>query len=173
MLDWVFTTAFLLAVGFITFNGVFMLIAPAKHRRFLAWASRANSWSQPVGEQPRHGLEIERRLAGVGLAGMGIFLAWSILRDAIYGKAEASPRPALPNLGTVWFPLFLGLSIFALGVFVILRPGAIVHWSVKHQPASREISQATLDRWRIGARLLGAGFVLGGFYTLWVTLTRQ
>jgi hypothetical protein len=169
MPDWVFRTAFLLAASFMTFNGVFMLIAPAKHRRFLAWVSRANSWSQP-GEQHQLGLEIERRLAGIGLAGMGIFLAWSMFRDATHGKAETSP---LPNLGTVWFPLFLGLSIFALGAFVILLPGVIVQCSIKHQPTSREISRPTLDRWRMGARLLGAGFLMGGLYTLWVALMRQ
>ncbi len=173
MPDWVFKAAFLLAASFMTFNGVFMLVAPAKHRRFLAWVSRANSWSQPVREQPRHGLEIERRLTGVGLAGMGIFLAWSMLRDAIYSKAEASPLPGLPNLHPVWFPLFLGLSVFILGVFVILLPGTIVQWSVRHQPTSREISRSTLDRWRMGARLLGAGFLVGGLYTLWVALMRQ
>ncbi len=168
MPDWAFKTAFLLAASLMTLNGVLMLIAPAKHRRFLAWVSRANSWSLPVGEQPQHGLEIERRLAGIGLAGMGVFFAWSMFRDATRGTAETD----LPKLGAAWFPSFLGLSIFALGVFVILMPGRIVQWSIKHQPTSREISTSALDRWRMGARLLGVGFLLGGLYTLWVSLMR-
>jgi len=170
MPDWAFYTAFLLAASFVTFNGLFMALAPAKHRRFLAWMSQADSWSQPVRGQRRNGLEIERRLAGVGLTGIGIFLALNAARNAIYGKGEPGSFPSPHGIGSTWFPLVVGVCLLASGVFITWRPQSVVQWSKRHQPIAVEIPDHTSVIWKRGVRLLGGVFILGGLYTLWVAL---
>jgi uncharacterized protein YjeT (DUF2065 family) len=170
MPNWAFYTAFLLAASFVMFNGLFMVVAPSKHRRFLAWMSQANSRSRPVGEQGRNGLEIERRLAGAGLAGIGILLTWHAARTAIYGKALLRPFPTTPNSGDKFFPVAVGVCLLAAGIFITFRPQSVVQWNKKHQPISAEVSDSTLANWKNGARLLGVAFMIGAIYTLWIAL---
>jgi hypothetical protein len=88
MSDWVFYTLFLLVIAFVIFNGILMLVAPAKHRRFLFWFGRASSWSQPVRQEPGRGPEIERRLAGFLMAVVGIYIAWGVMLNAAVGKKK-------------------------------------------------------------------------------------
>ena len=73
MPDWLFIALFSAVAGFIGFNGFLMLFAPGKHRRFLAWFGRTESWSED------RGLEIQRRLAGGLMLLMGAYLLYQAL----------------------------------------------------------------------------------------------
>jgi hypothetical protein len=106
MPDWAFYTLFLSVIAFWIFNGILMLVAPAKHKRFLYWFGRSRSWSRPIDEQPRRGLEFERRLAGLGIAGMGIYIAWSTIRQIAFGeRSQMSDRSVLRPRGDSFSPV--------------------------------------------------------------------
>ena len=171
MPDWAFYTLFLLVIAFWIFNGILMLVAPAKHRRFLYWFGRSGSWSRPIDGQPQRGLELERRLAGLGIAGMGIYIAWSVVRNIALGRSSTDVnRSVLSSTRGGSFSPFIGVCLLFFGGFIVLRPQSIVEWSKRHQPIPSEIPETTLATWRIGARLLGAAFMFGGIYTLWIAL---
>jgi len=168
MPDWAFYTAFLLAASFVTFNGLFMVVAPARHRWFLASMIHAAPRSQPVHEQSTNRLEIERRLAGAGLTVIGIFLTLHAARNVIYGKAEPGPFPSAPNIVNKSFPVAVGVCLLAAGIFMTFRPQSVVQWSKIHQPISTEVPDSTLAKWKNGARFLGVAFMMGAIYTLWI-----
>jgi|ERR1035437_6093009 hypothetical protein len=173
MPDWAFYTLFFSVVAFWIFNGILMFVAPAKYRRFLYWFGRSRSWSRPIDEQPQLGLglELERRLAGLGLAGMGIYIAWSVIRNIALGERSTDVgRSVLSSPRGDSFSLINGVCLLFFGVFIVLRPQSIVEWSKRHQPVPSEIPETTLATWKVGARLLGAAFMLGGIYTLWIAL---
>jgi hypothetical protein len=71
-------------MSFVIFNGLFMLTAPKKHRSFLVWFRGGRS---EVDGSTGSGLELGRRLAGVGLASIGIYVASSVIHDAALNQA--------------------------------------------------------------------------------------
>jgi len=171
MPDWAFYTLFLSVIAFWIFNGILMLVAPAKHRRFLYWFGWSRSWSRRIDEQPQRGLEFERRLAGLGIAGMGIYIAWSLVRNiALGGSSTDVNRSVLSSPRGGSFSPFIGVCLLFFGGFMVLRPQSIVEWSNRHQPIPSEIPETIFATWRVGARLLGAAFMFGGLYTLWIAL---
>jgi len=167
--DWVIYSVVLLVGCFAALNGVLMLVVPRVHRKFLSWMMRADSWSLPARSSPRRESEIEGRLAGLILAGMGFYFGWGAIAGLVGVKPlpESTQRPT--NIGGDWFTMILGTGAIAFGVYAIARPDSLVSWSIKHQPTPREIPDSTLRAWRIGAKALGAAFVLGGLYALRVT----
>lgn len=91
MQEWMFEAAVLVAASFVIFNGVLMLAAPAKHRRFLALMSRDISSQPRVRQENRRGPEIERRLVGIGLIWMGVYLARHEILHATSSHRLAPP----------------------------------------------------------------------------------
>jgi hypothetical protein len=115
MPGWAFYTLFLSVIAFWIFNGILMLVAPAKHRRFLYWFGWSRSWSRPIDEQPQRGLEFERRLAGLGIAGMGIYIAWSLVRNIASGGSSTDVNRSVlssPRGGS--FSPFIGVCLLFL-----------------------------------------------------------
>jgi hypothetical protein len=78
--DWLFIALFSTVAGFIAFNGFLMLFAPGRHRKFLAWFGRTESWSES------RGLEIQRRLAGGILMLLGAYLLYQALFRSVLGR---------------------------------------------------------------------------------------
>ena len=85
--------------SFMVFNGVLMLMSPATHRRFLVrlgetenWFHRDDTPSLPPRREPQSGLEIERRVAGFGLAAMGIYVLWNGFGSAYIPSALIKSR---------------------------------------------------------------------------------
>jgi hypothetical protein len=169
MSDWLFPTLFLLLMGFIIFNGALMLLAPATHRRFLFWFARAHTYSRPLKEEPR-GLEVQRRLAGVAMAGMGIYVAWNVILGSDLGERKTGANRSVMIHGGNVFSLVAAACLLTLGAFITFWLQLIVEWSKWHQPIPSEVPDSTLATWKFGARLLGTAFVLGEIYTLWVAL---
>jgi|SRR5579859_1973369 len=84
----------LIVMSFVVFNGLLMLAAPNKHRRFLAWFQGMGSGPERQHQGPSdRGLDLGRRLAGMGLASMGIYVASNLIRDAGLNRPEASAMP--------------------------------------------------------------------------------
>jgi hypothetical protein len=75
--DWLFIALFSAVAGFIAFNGFLMLFVPDKHRKFLAWFGRTETWSE------NRGLEIQRRLAGGLMMLLGAYLLYQVLIRSI------------------------------------------------------------------------------------------
>lgn len=73
-----YVIAALLAISFVVVNGILMLVVPGRHRRFLAWVGGMGAWSEIFGSAPESGLQIERRLAGLVMAAMGIYMIWVV-----------------------------------------------------------------------------------------------
>jgi uncharacterized protein YjeT (DUF2065 family) len=170
MSDSVIHTLFLLVISFAIFNGILMLVAPSKHRRFLFWFGRANSWSRPIGKEPRRGLEIERRLAGLIMAAMGIYIAWDVVLNAEAGRKKLDVGSTVSSPGVSFFSILIGLCLLVSGLFIIVRPQSVVQWSKLHQSIVAEVPDSTLTNWKTGARFLGVFIVIGAIYTLWAGL---
>jgi hypothetical protein len=99
MLHWAFLAGFLLVGCFVLFNGVLMSVAPAKHRQFLSWWGQEENRGEA--EPPPAGAEIGRRLAGIGLAAIGVFMTIPVLKRV---AENLSQRP----IGDWIFPIFSG-----------------------------------------------------------------
>lgn len=172
MSDRVIYFGVLLVGSFAIFNGALMLLVPHVHRRFLSWVMQADSWSRPAQSLPQRGSEIERRLTGLALAGMGLYFAWG----AITGLMGIKPRAELPStpqsLGGNWLTIIIGIGLSVFGIYAVNRPESLLKWNIKHQPTAREVPESTLRIWRVGARTLGAAFVWGGLYIVWIALGR-
>jgi hypothetical protein len=152
----------LVVMSFVIFNGLLMLTAPKKHRSFLVWFRGGRS---EVDGSTGSGLELGRRLAGVGLACIGIYVASSVIHDAALNQAQSQPSPG--DIGARLVSLLVGLLSLSSGMLAIARPDWIVEWSKKHQPTPTEISGGTLRVWRRGAILLGVTLLLGALYVFW------
>jgi hypothetical protein len=173
MTDWAFNVIFVLVTGFLIFNGIFMLAAPAKHRCFLARISRADFRSQAAPEALDKKNEIERRLAGAGLAAMGIYLAYDILSSAwSMNNLQTNSPQGTPHLGTASFSLIIGGCLLIAGILIAARPDLLVRWSLAQQPNARSVPDSTLAKWKIGARLLGLALILGGVHTLFIAVSK-
>ncbi len=160
----------LIVMSFVIFNGLLMLAAPNKHRRFLTWFQGMDSGPERPPHGPRTlGLDLGRRLAGMGLASMGIYIASSLIRDARLNRPEASGTPASAEGHVVsWI---VGCFSLVFGVFVLFNPDWIVQWSKKHQPANVEVPDQMINVWRRGTIFFGVMLLLGGLYTLWNVLS--
>ena len=154
----------LMVMSFVIFNGLLMLAAPDKHRRFLLWFQGTDSGSSAHGSSER-GLDVGRRLAGLGLASMGIYIASNVIRDAGLSQREASATPVRAEGHLL--SLIVGCFSLGFGICALVRPDWIVQWSKKHQPADAEVSDHMMNVWRRGAIFLGVMLLLGGLYTLW------
>lgn len=152
----------LIVMSFVIFNGLFMLTAPRKHRSFLVWFRGGRSGVDGSG---RSGLELGRRLAGLGLAIIGVYIASSVIRDAALNQVQAPPTPA--SVGARLVSLLVGSLSLGFGIFAMVRPDWIVQWSKEHQPTSTEIPEATLRVWKRGTIFLGVTLLLGGLYEFW------
>lgn len=170
MRDWA-VYFLILSVGlFAAFNGVLMFVMPHAHRRFLSWMIGTDGASRAE-PSPRR-FELERRITGLALLAMGAYFA----KGAISGLKVKAVGAAIPpqqisgptSGGGAWFSVTAGLGLLSFGIFVSVRPDWLVGWSARHQPAAHAISDSTRRVWRIAARVLGAAFVWGGLYTLWV-----
>jgi len=73
-----YVIAALLAISFVVVNGTLMLVAPGRHRRFLAWIGGMGVWSDIFGPAPESGLQIEARLAGLVMTAMGMYMIWVV-----------------------------------------------------------------------------------------------
>jgi hypothetical protein len=65
--------------GIAVLHGILMLMAPGRHRRLLSWIGGVGAWSEIFGPAPSSGLQLQRRLAGLGLAAIGMYficLVW-------------------------------------------------------------------------------------------------
>lgn len=160
----------LTVMSFVIFNGLLMLAAPNKHRRFLTWFQGMDSRLERRPQGPRdRGLDLGRRLAGMGLASMGIYIASNLIRDARLNRPEASSTPVSAEGHVV--SLIVGCFSLISGICVLSNPDWIVQWSKKHQPANVEVPDQMMNIWRRGAIFLGVMLLLGGLYTLWNVLT--
>jgi uncharacterized protein YjeT (DUF2065 family) len=70
--------AFFLGGSIAVLHGILMLVTPGRHRRFLAWIGGMGAWSDIFNSTIESGLELQRRLAGLGLAVIGIYFIWFI-----------------------------------------------------------------------------------------------
>jgi len=160
----------LIVMNFVIFNGLLMLVAANKHRRFLMWFQGMDPRLERRPQRSRdRGLDLGRRLAGMGLASMGIYIASNVIRDARLNRPEASGTPVSAE-GHV-LSWILGCFSLVSGIFVLFNPDWIIQWSKKHQPANVEVPDQMMNMWRRGAIFFGVMLLLGGLYTLWNVLS--
>jgi len=160
----------LIVMSFVIFNGLLMLAAPNKHQRFLTRFQGMDSGPERPPQWSRdRGLDLGRRLAGMGLASMGIYIASKLIRDARLNRPEALGTPVSAD-GHV-LSWIVGCFSLVSGIFVLFNPDWIVQWSKKHQPANVEVPDQMMNIWRRGAIFFGVMLLLGGLYTLWNVLS--
>lgn len=80
MSRYVIVVAIFLGSSIAVLHGILMLVAPGRHRRFLAWMGGMGAWSDIFGPAPESGLQIERRLAGLGMTAIGMYMIWVVWR---------------------------------------------------------------------------------------------
>jgi hypothetical protein len=170
MPNWIFYGVLFLFASFVVLNGGLMLVVPNVHRKFLNWITQSDRWSGPATMYPQGGLEIERRLAGLVLTGMGLYFAWGAIAGFLNIKMSSEHVPAAQNIGGNWLTIVIGVGVLGFGLYAVTQPGSIIKWSLTHQVTPREIPDSTLRLWKTGARALGVALIVGGVYTLWVAL---
>ena len=145
-----------LIAGYFAVVGAVMLARPDLYSRFLIWQNRADKWSEPASSSTKPGLGF--RIAGLLLAiGSVAFMLGAIARLLDIGpKQEALPKvPATPDSSASWFPLALALFLALGGVYVLLKPMALVRWTLARPPFPRVLNENKIvvaSRW---ARLFG------------------
>ena len=165
-----FSSLFLLIATLFIFNGIFMAIAPSKHRMFLSRLLYARfQWKRNLDLRPS--LEVGRRVAGLLLAGIGFFFAWNVFVGTPTQQSEQTSimkktSARFPDLASNWFPILLGICLLIFGGYILVRPDRLVQWSIKHQPAERIMSEKISKIWKIGSRVLGLVCVVGGLFVL-------
>ncbi len=167
MSDLLVFVSVLLAASFIVFNGLLMILQPDQHRRFLDWVQQSGGQPPPDREGRS---DSGRRVAGVGLAALGILFA----RGALLGilnrtKAWDAIAPGVTQTrGEGWLLLFIGLIMTIGGVYILIQPQIFVNWSLRHQPTARSVTQKTLNVWKMGGRLFGLVSTIAGIDALWI-----
>lgn len=156
----------------VALNGICMLVAPARHKRFLAWLMQTNSWSRRGDDEiASRGLELERRLAGLGLALLGTFAVVRMVQGTTpVQRSRPSAGSSVSSIGSEFLPWAFGIASLALGVFILVRPALLVRWILKHQLQAGEVPQSTLSVWRRASVAMGVLILSGGFYALWVAI---
>ena len=78
MSRYIIVIAFSIVASIAVLHGVLMLAAPRRHRRFLAWIGGIGAWSEIFGSVPESDFQLQRRLAGFGMAAIGIYIIWLV-----------------------------------------------------------------------------------------------
>jgi hypothetical protein len=170
MIRWLLIIGIVSGFAFGIFNGILMLVAPGRHRKFLAWMGRSKVLVQPGQATPNRRLELERRLAGFTMACFASYVVWSIITGLTTNGGHFPSRPMPSSISGNWILVVFSFLLSAGGAVMIVWPDPIVFWSKKHQPFPADIPAPILDVWKRGARALGVVLMLGGIYALWVTL---
>ena len=155
MPDWTINLGLLLFAAFVVFNGLLMLVAPLLHRKFLSRMMYADSWSKSTPSAAGRSREIERRIAGLILAAIGVYFAWAAiggLKTHNTVSPGAKSLSSVANISVQWLSWTVAFTSLALGTYISLKPDIIVNWSIRHQPIPREIPDATRHTWAIGKR---------------------
>lgn len=167
MQQWAIRVAYLLASLFVLLNGLLMLFSPHRHARFLHWLSQAEKWSKPA-TQWKRGLEIGRRLGGLGLALTGLLLLRPVL-FWINSEAPTQDRRGeihpTQSLGSAIFSLALASGMVVFGAWLLGSPRVFVGWCARQIPG-RQVSESYLHDWELCARFIGALTMLGGIGAL-------
>jgi hypothetical protein len=171
MADWVLFLAGIVMICLGMTHGLLMLMSPPRHRRFVFWLSTRfrRSELQSSDEDLRRGLELQYRLAGLGIvAGCG-WLGSIFLRRLLDGHLKAVPTvPPPPDVGAMWFPFAAGLAAISGGLWFLRKPEAAFLWSIKELPVRQEIPDSKRGRIRRGFQVFGLSFVAFGLALLWV-----
>ena len=90
-----------ICLGFI--HGILMLVSPDRHRRFVVWLNSRFGRSRllPASRDDSRGLELEYRLAGLGILVMCAWLAWELqgdVRDRLFNTPKHHGEVTQPYL---------------------------------------------------------------------------
>ena len=173
--DLLILLSFLLFTAFGLTHALLMVASPSRHRRFVYRLRKPfqKVVFDPDSEHAHQGSELSYRLAGLGLATMCGWLAWTALRELLrrYAHAAVSSRRLLPasSIGAHWFAFVPSVVCVAGGIYMWLRPLDVYRWSVRDLPARRR-SQLEPKRIRRGMRFLSVCFIAAGLNSLWLAL---
>jgi hypothetical protein len=179
MSTWVIIVAICIGISFGCAHGILMLMSPRQHRRFVVWLNSGFRRSRflRVSRDVSRGLEIEYRLAGLGIVVMCGWLAWELLgdiRDRLFNIPEHQAAPSLTSrpysLGGAWAPVAIAIAT-GLSAFYFLRsPDAAAQWATKSLPL-QQAEPANSKRSRRGMQFLGACFLCVSLYFFWVAIS--
>jgi hypothetical protein len=176
---WVLVIAVCIGICLGIVHGILMLLSPTQHRRFIVWLNSGfrRPRLSPLSHDVSRDLELEYRLAGLGILVMCGWLAWELqgdVRDRLFNTREhlaQSPGLTAPlySLGGTWAPLAIAIAT-GLSAFYFLRsPDAAAQWATKNLPL--QATDSTDSKWsRRGMQFLGACFLCVSLYFLWVVI---
>jgi hypothetical protein len=179
MSRWVLVVAVCVGICLGCLHGILMLMSPTQHRRFVVWLNSGfrRARSLPASRDVSRSLEIEYRLAGLGIFAMCGWLAWELLgdvRDRLYTTPEHLSAPSLTarpyGLGGAWAPFAIAIAT-GLSAFYFLRsPDAAANWATKSLPLQQ--AEPANSKWsRRGMQFLGASFLCISLYFFWVAIS--
>jgi hypothetical protein len=171
MPDWVFFLAGTVTLCWGMTHGLLMLTSPPKHRRFVFWLNTRfrRSELQSSDEDLRRGLELQYRLAGLGIVALCGWLGSVFFHRLLDGHLKAIPAvPSPPRAGEMWFPFAAGLAAILVGLWFLRKPEAAFLWSIKELPVRQEIPDSKRKRIRRGFQVFGLCIVAFGLGFVWV-----
>lgn len=166
--DWIFLFAHALILSVFFLAGVLATVLPQETY------ARIVGRFLPLGKRPRTGLAVQRRLAGLVLAFMGLYALRadfsSVNRPGAASHAHAIAKASGGGISLHWLPFVMGLVIVSAGFFVAMNPEVLLRWCERTLFPESEIAESVLRTWRLVFRVAGALMVLSstGLFTLWV-----
>jgi len=173
--NWVIIVVFELAVLYGMLHGLLMLVSPERHRRFNL---RVNDpfgrlKSPPPDRDTDRGLELEYRLAGLGLVLGCSVMAWGSLTSLLgHYHGETLPRHApIPTIaiGKTWWGFVAAAGCLVFGVYAFLRPSCVYAWTTGRLLPSG-VAPPESNQIRRGMRFLGSCFMALGVILFWLAL---
>ncbi len=163
MHDWTFAVSYLSISAAFTLLGLLALFLPPQ--RYARVVGRL--WAAPRREAPVHRSDLQRRLAGLAVAAMGIYLL-SGVGSAVRRPNGGRELSALPGSHRLAFGL--GFAIFVGGLYILIRPEFLVNWSLRALFAGSGVPQRTLRIWRAVFRTMGVIMMCSsiGLFRLWL-----
>jgi hypothetical protein len=159
-------------------HGLLMLISPEKHRRFNLRVN--NPFGRLKLPPPDHdinqGLELEYRLAGLGMVVMCGFIAWG----SVYGLLGHRHEQILPGqertpaiaIGKTWWGFVAAAGCFVFGACAFLRPFIVHGWKARSLLPSG-VALPEPNKIRRGMRILGTCFMALGMILFWLALKQN
>ncbi len=165
MRDWTAYLLFFFVSLVLLLNGLLMLVSPQNSLKLVAWLSRVYGSSKP-NPNWKAGLDLQRRLAGLGMALGGFFLAAIAISFLLHpAPAQQGLTQPVEQVAPDWHSFGVGLVAFVGGLYVLIKPQRIVHWSARRMP-HLVVPESTLRTWGLLVRVMGAMAIVGGIVAL-------
>jgi hypothetical protein len=163
-----FSILFSLVSLIVLFLSVLYMIAPRVFRRFVAWYSRADSWSSPLPNPPKETF-ISERVAGFFMTLCAVMMVRTAVLGLLSGGAVMYHKPDTPPappsaLGTATG----GILVLGIGAFFLFRPQTLLKATQRSFP-DRVLSIGFVRNASRGGQVFGALLIAAGVYLLYVT----